>query len=327
MIGRSEAFRTVQALIDKMAMFDAPVLIEGETGTGKELAARAIHYRGPRRNGPFVPLNCGALPDQLIENELFGHRRGAFTDARDDQPGLIALARTGTLFLDEVDMLTAKGQVTLLRFLQDQQFRPLGARQEQQGDVRIIAACNRSLERQVAAGEFRLDLLYRLKLMHLRLPPLRERNGDIALLARHFLEVGSVRFDKPAIPLGSATLAWFERYHWPGNIRELENLILREFLLADGPQISIPDSAAAPEPGPPTDCSPLNYRYAKNQAITEFESRYLARLIEHANGNVSAAARISGTERRHLGRLLKKYRIALRAEPDTRTEGNLGSPP
>jgi DNA-binding NtrC family response regulator len=327
MIGRSEAFRTVQALIDKIAMFDAPVLIEGETGTGKELAARAIHYRGARRNGPFVPLNCGALPDQLIENELFGHRRGAFTDARDDQPGLIALARTGTLFLDEVDMLTPKGQVTLLRFLQDQQFRPLGARQEQQGDVRIVAACNRSLERQVAAGEFRLDLLYRLKLMHLPLPPLRERSGDIALLAGHFLEVGSVRFDKPAIPLGGATLAWFEHYHWPGNIRELENLILREFLLAEGPQISIPESAGSPDPGPPADCSLLNYRYAKNQAITEFESRYLARLIEQANGNVSAAARISGTERRHLGRLLKKYRIALRAKADTRTEGNLGSPP
>jgi two-component system response regulator GlrR len=309
MIGRSEAFLKAEAVIDKIAMFDAPVLIEGETGTGKELAARAIHYRGTRRNGPFVPVNCGALPDQLIENELFGHRRGAYTDAREDQPGLVATARAGTLFLDEIDMLSPKGQVTLLRFLQDQQFRPLGARREQQADVRIVAACNRNLEQQAADGAFRLDLLYRLKLLHLKLPPLRERTGDIALLATHFLDAGAARFGKPAIPLGAATLEWFERYAWPGNIRELENLILREFLLAEGSLISIPARNAA-ERGAPAPRAVLNYRDAKQQAITEFESRFLARLIEQTNGNVSAAARISGTERRHLGRLLKKYRIA-----------------
>jgi len=308
MIGQSEAFCVIKALIDKIAAFDAPVLIEGETGTGKELAARAIHYGGARRDRPFVPINCGALPDQLIENELFGHRRGAFTDARNDQPGLIELARAGTLFLDEVDTLTPKGQVTLLRFLQDQQFRPLGGRREQQADVRVIAASNRSLERQVEAGEFRLDLLYRLKLMHLQLPPLRQRRGDIPLLARHFIEVGSARFGKPPKPLNAATLAWFDRYHWPGNIRELENLVHREFLLAEGEHISIPPPSAALAAGP-APAAALNYRHAKSQAITEFESRFLTRLIEQANGNVSAAARISGTERRHLGRLLKKYCI------------------
>jgi two-component system response regulator GlrR len=307
MIGQSEAFRVIKALIDKIAAFDAPVLIEGDTGTGKELAARAIHYKGARRDGPFVPVNCGALPDQLIENELFGHRRGAFTDARDDQPGLIELARAGTLFLDEIDTLTPKGQVTLLRFLQDQQFRPLGGRQEQQANVRIIAAGNRSLGQQVEVGEFRLDLLYRLKLMHLQLPPLRQRRGDIPLLAKHFIEVGSARFGKPTKPLDAATLTWFERYHWPGNIRELENLIHREFLLAEGEQISIPAPPAVLSASPVPAEAPLNYRHAKNQAITEFESRFLKRLIEQANGNVSAAARISGTERRHLGRLLKKY--------------------
>jgi two-component system response regulator GlrR len=316
MVGQSTAFCDIQALINKIAACDAPVLIEGETGTGKELAARAIHYRGARRDQPFVPVNCGALPDQLIENELFGHRRGAFTDARDDQPGLVALARDGTLFLDEVDTLTPKGQIALLRFLQDQQFRPLGGRHEQHADVRIIAAGNRSLDQQVEAGEFRLDLLYRLKLMYLKLPPLRERQGDIALLAEHFIRVASARFGRPAIPIHPATLAWFENYHWPGNIRELEHLIHREFLLAEGIHLSIsPPSTALPGA---TASSPatLNYRYAKNQAITEFERRYLAHLIEHANGNVSAAARISGTERRHLGRLLKKYRILkLPAQP------------
>jgi two-component system, NtrC family, response regulator GlrR len=306
-IGRSPAFRVVETLIDRMGAFDAPVLIEGETGTGKELAARALHYRGTRRDGPFVPVNCGAIPDTLVENELFGHRRGAFTDARSDQVGLVKLARGGTLFLDEVDGLTPKAQVTLLRFLQDQQFRPLGSRSEERADVRIIAASNRDLERQVAAGEFRLDLLYRLKLMHLSMPPLRERDGDPAFLAAHFIDVASTRYGKPALSLDQGTLAWFERYAWPGNIRELENLVCREFLLADGPKISI----SCPTPG----CRArawdaiANYRQAKHQAIAEFESRFLASLMGRVNGNVSAAARLSGTERRHLGRLLKKYQI------------------
>jgi DNA-binding NtrC family response regulator len=308
MIGRSLAFRIADALIEKIAAFDAPVLIEGETGTGKELAARAIHYRGVRAAHPFVPVNCGALPDALIENELFGHRRGAFTDARDDKPGLVELARGGTLFLDEVDALTPKAQVTLLRFLQDQQFRPLGGRREEQADVRIVTASNRVLERQVEAGAFRLDLLYRLKLLHLTLPPLRERREDIALLAEHFVAKGSARYRKPVLPIDAATLAWFERYAWPGNIRELENLVQRAFLLAEGPCIAMP----AP-PGslgaPAARALPANYRQAKRQAIEEFESRFLAELIGQANGNVSAAARMSGTERRHLGRLLKKHNL------------------
>ena len=309
MIGRSEAFRAVQALIEKMAAFDAPVLIEGETGTGKELAARAIHYGGKRRGGPFIPINCGAVPDTLIENELFGHRRGAFTDAREDQAGLAALANGGTLFLDEIDALTRKGQVTLLRFIQDHHFRPLGARSEQETDVRIIAASNCDLDQQTKIGEFRLDLMYRLKLMYLRMPPLRSRRGDIALLAEHFIKTASARFGKPERRLDAATLTWFERYAWPGNIRELENLVVREFLLAEGAEISIP----APYELIVADAAPggslLNYKSAKSRAITEFEGRFLMRLLEQANGNVSAAARISGTERRHLGRLLKKYSI------------------
>jgi len=310
MIGQSQALRLVEASIAKMAPVDAPVLIEGETGTGKELAARAIHYGGTRRNGPFVPVNCGALQDQLVENELFGHCRGAFTDARHNQVGLVELARAGTLFLDEVDALTRKGQVTLLRFLQDQQFRPLGGQHEQQANVRIIAASNRSLERQVDAGEFRLDLLYRLKLLHLPLPPLRERQGDVPLLARHFVDIGSARFGKAAKTIDAATLEWFERYSWPGNVRELENLVLREFLLADGPQISVPPPATGMTAEPPHKPAHLNYRLAKSRAISEFEFRFLTHLIEHTSGNVSAAARISGTDRRHLGRLLKKYRIS-----------------
>jgi two-component system, NtrC family, response regulator GlrR len=309
MIGESQAFRVIQTLIDKIAACDAQVVIEGESGTGKELAARAIHYKSARAARPFVPVNCGAIQDSLIESEFFGHRRGAFTDAREDKPGLVELARGGTLFLDEVDALTAKAQITLLRFLQDQQFRPVGGKRDEQADVRVIAASNRNLERQVEAEAFRLDLLYRLKLLHLALPPLRERPGDIRILARHFVAKAAARYGKTVLPIDDATLAWFERYEWPGNIRELENLVYRAFLLADGDRLTIP--------APPTGHAPvsacyallLNYRHAKNQAIEEFEHRFLAHVLREANGNVSAAARISGTERRHLGRLLKKYGV------------------
>jgi two-component system, NtrC family, response regulator GlrR len=314
-IGRSPTFRVAQTLIRKMAAFDATVLIEGETGTGKELAARAIHYSGARADRPFVPVNCGTIPDSLIESELFGHRRGAFTDARDDRPGLVEFARGGTLFLDEVDTLTPKAQVALLRFLQDQQFRPLGGRRYEQADVRVMAASNRSLERQAEAAEFRLDLLYRLKVLHLTLAPLRERHGDIPLLAQHFLSKAAARYGKPELPIDPATLEWFERYSWPGNIRELENLVSREFLLAEGNCVSIapPASVAAkPLAFPPI----FNYRQAKNRAIEQFEHRFLAELLLETNGNVSAAARMSGTERRHLGRLLKKYGVQKRPSGD-----------
>jgi DNA-binding NtrC family response regulator len=309
MIGHSSAFRAIFALIAKLAEYDTPVLLEGETGTGKELVARAIHYGSRRRDRPFVPVNCGALPDPLIENELFGHRRGAYTDARDDQSGVIALASGGTLFLDEIDALTPKGQVALLRFLQDQRFRPLGAQREERAEVRVIVASNRCLDQEVQNGRFRLDLLYRLKLMYLQLPPLRERHGDIPLLADHFIGLASARFGKPAKRIDAATLAWFERYDWPGNIRELEYVIYREFLLSEAPAISIaPPPSLAPDAGVPMD-SIVDYKRAKRLAMTEFERRFLKRLIERANGNVSAAARISGTERRHLGRLLKKHQI------------------
>src|SRR6266851_8427899 len=308
MIGQSEAFRALLPLIEKCAAYDAPVLIEGETGTGKDLAARAIHYRSARRDRPFVPVNCGGLPDPLIESQLFGHRRGAFTDARRDQLGLVALAHSGTLFLDEVDALTPKAQVTLLRFLQDQQYRPLGGRREERTDTRVIAASNRSLNGMVEAGQFRIDLLYRLNLLQLHLPPLRERKGDVAPLSQHFLEIGSARFGLAVRPFAAETLAWFERYSWPGNIRELEHLVYHGLLLCEGSVIAIapPHSLSHSTLDPGTEHS---YRDAKQRAIAEFEHAYLARLIDQAKGNVSVAARIARTERRHLGRLLKKHRL------------------
>ena len=305
MIGDSPAFNQALRVVDKIARFDVPVLIEGETGTGKELAARAIHYQGPRRDHPFVPVNCGAIPDSLIENELFGHDRGAFTDARDHRRGLVAYARRGTLFLDEVDMLSAKAQVTLLRFVQDQQYRPLGSNRHEEADVRIIAATNANLEALASTSRFRSDLFYRLRILHLTMPPLRERRGDPALLTEHFIAKLAVRFDEPVKSIGPATLAWFDRYEWPGNIRELENLICRNFLLADEGVIEIapPTGTALADP------LVLNFSDAKAIVLQRFERRYLESLLTRANGNVTLAASLAGKERRALGKMLKKHHL------------------
>jgi len=307
MIGQSAAFTALLAVLERIAVYDVPVLVEGETGTGKELAARAIHYGSRRRSGPFVPVNCGAIPDALIENELFGHCRGAYTDARGTQVGLVQLAHGGTLFLDEVDALSPKGQVTLLRFLQDRQYRPLGGSKAQHADVRVIAACNTELDRLATDRLFRPDLLYRLKIMHVRIPPLRERHGDAELLAEHFVNVASAQYNKAQRPIDPETLTWFRRYDWPGNVRELENLVCREFLLADEPEIHIDPPPACVNDAPLQE--ELSYKEAKARAIAAFETRYLSELMQRANGCVSRAARIVRTERRHLGRLLKKYGI------------------
>ena len=293
-----------------MAACDAPVLIEGETGTGKELAARAIHYQSARKDCPFIPVNCGAIPDSLIESELFGHRKGAFTDAKDNQPGLVTLAEGGTLFLDEVDALSPKGQVTLLRFLQDQEFRPLGARHVEHGNVRVLAASNASLPQLAERGSFRADLLYRLRILCLELRPLRERRGDVAHLAGWFLEACNQRFGLGVKGIHPDALAWMEHYHWPGNIRELENLLYREYLLSEGPVMRIePPKAMNPVPSERRD-SPgveLAFHQAKAKAIEAFERGYLVNLLDMTGGNVSLAAKLAGKERRSLGKLLKKY--------------------
>jgi two-component system response regulator GlrR len=314
MIGESAAFRSMLQLAVKVARFDEPVLIDGETGTGKELVARAIHSGGPRRGRPFVALNCGAIPESLIENELFGHRRGAFTDAHDDRPGVVALADTGTLFLDEIDALPPKGQATLLRFLQDRLYRPLGDRRETRADVRVIAATNRDLSLLSERGAFRKDLLYRLRFFDVRVPALRERDGDVRLLSDHFLAVAATKYQKAERPLAPETMAWFHRHEWPGNVRELENLVSREFLLCEDDAVQIPAPAAREEIREGT-LKDLPYREAKANAIARFEAEYLRSALERAGGNVTAAARLIGTERRHLGHLLKRYRIPRRPDP------------
>jgi DNA-binding NtrC family response regulator len=314
-VGESEAFLATRRTLRRYAACDAPVLLEGETGTGKELAAREIHYLSRRAGGPFVPVNCGALPDSLVESELFGHQRGAFTDARESQRGLIAVANGGTILLDEVDSLSPKAQVTLLRFLQDHEYRPLGAGVARAADVRVVAATNASLRDLSQEGGLRRDLLYRLNPLYVRLPPLRERAGDVPLLATHFLAAAADRLGGPAKRWSAEAVDVLARHVWPGNVRELENVALRAYLRADGTVVGCRDLADV-EPALPlldgaAECAEPAQRLsvAKSRAIELFERRYLTDVMRRASGNVSQAARLAGTERRHLGKLLKKHHL------------------
>jgi DNA-binding NtrC family response regulator len=315
LVGGSPAFLGALALIKKIARCEAPVLIEGETGTGKELAARAIHYLGARRDYPFIPVNCGAVPDNLLENELYGHERGAFTDAKDAQPGLVAQADGGTLFLDEIDTLSAKGQVALLRFLQDQRYQPLGARQMRQANVRVVAGSNAALDERVNAGAFRQDLLYRLRILLLRLPPLRERTGDARLLAEHFMQRYSVQYRRNPKSMDPSLLRWLERHSWPGNVRELESLILRELLLTDEPIMRLNAVVTTTERRRDLADRRLaftaadRFQEAKRRTVAEFERAFLYWALDQANGNVTLAAERAGKERRAFGKLLKKHGI------------------
>ncbi len=306
-VGASFAHATMLDQLARIAASAAPTLIEGETGSGKELAARAIHYGGARRAAPFVAVNCGAIPDSLIEAELFGHERGAFTDATRARRGLVAEACGGTLLLDEIDALSAKAQVTLLRFLQDQHYRPVGQSREVATDVRIIAATNRPLDALVAQGAFRADLLYRVKILHLVMPPLRERGDDVELLAEHFLRHYSAQYGRPLRPLHPDTCAWLRRQPWPGNVRELENWAHRQCLMADGEAIVV--GAASAPPSEETAFQLASFRHAKAEAVRAFERDYLRRAMLQAHGNVTRAARLAGKERRAFGRLLKKHGI------------------
>jgi two-component system response regulator GlrR len=315
LVGASPSFLEVVRLVPKLATCDATVLIQGETGTGKELFARAIHYLSARRDYPFIPVNCGAIPDNLLENEFFGHARGAFTDAKEKQAGLVANAEGGTLFFDEIECLSPKGQEVLLCFFQDQAHSPLGARQSVACNVRIIAASNADVIQLVKGGGFRQDLVYRLAIMSITIPPLRERPGDAILLANHFIRRFARQYGRPEKSLDPASAALFARHPWPGNVRELENLVHREFLLADGPQLSINPAALglAPSQDPLALAMPvlfdLGFRQAKARMIAEFERAFLMQALAKSRGNVSAAARLVGKERRAFGKLLKKHGI------------------
>ena len=317
MIGNSPVFLHTLDLIARMARYDAPVLIQGETGTGKELAARAIHYQSPRRSAPFIPLNCGALPEGLIESELFGAERGAYTDARDTRLGLVAMAEGGTLFLDEIDSLPVRAQVSLLRFLQDRSYRPVGGRRECHGDVRIVAAASPRLDDLLDRGAFRDDLAFRLNVLMLRMPPLRERGGDAEMLAESFIEMHAREHGLPARALHPRTRAWIAAYAWPGNVRELDNRVQRALLLSDEGLLQLaPDAPAFAMPASAAPrADPLRaFNEARDQALACFERDYLQQLMTTTGGNVTHAARLAGKERRALGKLLKKHGIGRTAE-------------
>jgi DNA-binding NtrC family response regulator len=312
LIGRSSAFLQALSLIERMARYDAPVLIQGETGTGKELAARAIHYQSARRHAPFVPLNCGAVPETLIESELFGCERGAFTDARQSRTGLIAAAEGGTLFLDELDSLPLRAQVSLLRFLQDYRYRPVGGTRECSGDVRVIAAASPRLNGLLDTGAFRDDLAFRLNVLLLEMPPLRERPGDAQMLADHFIAQHARQYALPSRRLSPACIDWIARYAWPGNVRELDNRVQRALLLSDGDALDLCPSApcsAACVPPAPAPRSLRAFNEARDEALEHFERSYLEQLLQSTQGNVTHAARLAGKERRALGKLLKKHGI------------------
>jgi transcriptional regulator with PAS, ATPase and Fis domain len=302
--------RRVYELVRQVADTTATILITGESGTGKELIARAIHRQGIRRERPFVAVNCAALPAELLESELFGHERGAFTGAHARKLGKFEVAHTGTLFLDEVGMLRLDLQPKLLRVLQEREIERVGGGRAIRVDVRIIAASNADLRQAVATGRFREDLFYRLHVVPIAVPPLRERREDVAPLARHFLAKYARQFAKPMTDLSPGTLNALERYHWPGNVRELENIVARSVALATEPVVQLAqiplDVALAPAQATGEE-DQLNLREARH----EVERLLILRALDRAGGNQTVAARLLGMHRNTL--LVKLAQLGLRA--------------
>ncbi len=303
-VGSSPSFAAAIGKVPVVAACDVPVLITGESGTGKEMCARAIHYLSARRDGPFVPVNCGSIPTELFENEFFGHDAGAFTDAHRQHVGLIAEAEGGTLLLDEVDALTPLAQVKLLRFLQDRQYRPLGASGYRRADTRLVAATNADLDANVRAGGFREDLLYRLRVVSIHLPPLRERREDIVPLADHFLKTAAADYSRNVQGLSPGAARKLRGHHWRGNARELENVIRQAVVLTRSRLVQpedIPALGDADQPGV------SSFKAAKAQVVNDFERNYLQNLLAGCGGNISQAARAARKHRRAFFSLLKKH--------------------
>jgi two-component system response regulator GlrR len=314
-IGKSAAFNGVVELIHSFSRSKAPVLIIGESGTGKELAAHAVHYLSERRDNAFIPVNCGALPDTLIESELFGHAKGAFTDASRARAGLVRDAERGTLFLDEIESLSPRAQVVLLRFLQDSSFRTIGEEQHRRADVRVITASNVSLRELVERGEFRSDLLFRLDVLSIKIPPLRERLDDFELLAAHLLAKAARSESGKLKTLSPAALDLLVGYAWPGNVRELEHVLLRAHLLSADAVIDIddmlrccPDLASERHDGAKVGRNAL--RVEKMRAVCDVERRFIERALAQGHGNISEAARLCEMERATLSKMAKKYGLS-----------------
>ena len=317
LVGSCASFQEVLELVQLYAPWDAPLLLVGETGTGKELVAQAVHHHSPRRHRPFVCVNCATLPDALVESELFGHVRGAFTDASQNRQGLVRLAEGGTLFLDEVEALAPRGQGVLLRFLQDSSYRALGCDQLHHADVRIVAASNVDLREKADAHAFRCDLLYRLDAFRISLAPLRARMEDLALLVPHLLAKVARQTDGMARSLSAEGLALLRAYDWPGNIRQLEHVLLKAHVVCQGALIgaaelrrSTPELAAGACSAAvlPATTTP-SLRAAKGVAADLAERQFVVDLLLRSGGNISAAARLAGLQRASLSRLVKKHGI------------------
>lgn len=316
-IGQSEPIRQVFSLIQKVCDTDTTVLIQGESGTGKELIAQALHYEGERKNGPFVPVNCGAIPSELLESELFGHEKGAFTHAIRTRAGRFEMADGGTVFLDEISEMSPMLQVKLLRILQERQFERIGGTRTISSDFRVIAATNRNLEEEVNEGRFRQDLFYRLNVIPIQAPPLRDRPDDIPLLVEHFIEKFKHAKKKQIVAVSSEALAYLIRFSWPGNVRELENVVERMVILSTGDMITVDDlperllnrAGKAREAERPI---PLS-GFSLSEVVADFEKNLIIQAIKQSDGVKNRAAKLLNVNRTTLLEKMKRYKLM---EPD-----------
>lgn len=321
MIGKSDAMREQFELIRRIADTATNVLITGESGTGKELVAKAIHDHSPRKNRSYIPVNAAAIPEALLESELFGHVRGAFTDAKSDRDGLFEQAEGGTLLLDEISEFPLSLQAKLLRVLQDKEVRRVGSDQFVKLDVRVIAASNLDLEEEVKQRRFRGDLFYRLNVIHIRLPPLRERRDDILLLAHHFLSAYRRDTESPVTGISESAVSLLMRHPWPGNIRELENAVARAVILARGDQI-MPEDLPSSVTGGQDDYDTLNTALDRSLTLDELEREYITRVLGRTCGNKARTAQILGIDRKTLYRKLCCFKATIPRHPseaDART--------
>jgi len=310
-VSKDDCILRILQILPTVAESESTVLIVGPTGTGKELFAHAIHSASPRSDGPFVAVNCGALPDTLLESELFGYKKGAFTDAKHDKPGRFALAKGGTLFLDEVGDLSPATQAKLLRVLEDKQYQPLGATDSTEADVRIVAATNRDLATMVDAAEFRPDLYYRLNVIGFRLPPLSERPGDIPLLVEHFIELLNAEKGRHVKHISRAAMSWLMRYDYPGNVRELRSIIERAYVLCPHDQIEEDCLAShllsvSPTLGPPP---PRRAAVPLRRLGPGEQRRLIEKALREHDGHRGKTADALGIDKSTLWRKMKKYRI------------------
>jgi two-component system response regulator GlrR len=306
--GLSQKLLAEVAKILLIAKCDVCVLITGETGTGKEMCARSIHDLSARSKGPFVAVNCGAVPQELLENELFGHVAGAFTGAKRFRRGLIAEAAGGTIFLDEVDCLSPRAQMKFLRFLDEKQFRLLGSTKVRRVDVRVIAASNVDLQKALAEDTFRMDLFYRINVVPLALPPLRERVEDIRPLACHFLADYSLRFGKEPMKFSEAAMDILKTYPWPGNVRELKNTVARAVVFCSTDTIRAADITLPLRDVPGTGHQE-SFKVAKARIVEQFERDYIQRVLLANGGNITKAAKAANKNRRALWELIRKHHI------------------